>query len=199
MATLSEYTNLVAAEVDDNSSEASAVIVQALKECYQEILEQVDGFIEAISSEEIATVIGTESYTPPAFTEIYNVFYKDSGDYSELKRLDLKEFLSHLNDANGTPTGYFVDGLTVKVAPAPVAVGTLKVYYRARPAELTATSLIPDKYTSVIKDGAIWRYYAYDNNPAANDYLSYYQNGIRRMQQELVTISKLPRPKLFSR
>ena len=199
MATLSEYVSLAQNEVDDNSSEASNVITQAAKEVYQEILEQVDGFLEAVSSEDVATVISTASYTPTAFTEIYDVYYKETGDFVKLQRLDLKEYLSKMNDDDGTPSGYFIDGLTIKLAPAPSTVGTMRVKYRARPAELATTSIIPDKYTSVVKDGMIWRYYAYDNNPAANDYLSYYQNGIRRMQQELFNASNIVKPKIFGR
>jgi hypothetical protein len=199
MATLNEYITLVQNEVDDKSSEAKNVIQQAAKECYQEILEKVDGFIEAVSTQEISTIIGTASYTPNSFTEIYNVHYKDAGDYQELKRIEIQEYLEYINRENSTPEAYFIDGFTIKVAPAPVAVGTLKITYRGTPAELTVTSILPEKFTSIIKDGMIWRYYAYDNNPAANDYLAYYQNGIKRMQQEMFNHNKLSRPKLYNK
>ena len=58
MATLSTYTAIVQAEVDDASARAQTVIERALKDTYQEVLKHVSRYL-----------VGTDTYSVTARSE----------------------------------------------------------------------------------------------------------------------------------
>lgn len=200
--TLTEYTTIVQAEVDDTSSGARVVIQNNIKEIYMEILRRVGRFLVGSTTQEIPAVVGDRTYTPTDFTEIYSVHYKNLGDTDWLKldEMTQDEYLRrNINEDNGTPTKYFVNGLGIELNIPPKDLGTVRVEYLAVPPLINGTSLIPDRYDNVVKLGACYRFFAYEKGAEAEDYFAWYQQALREMEGELSTRIKTPRPKLFGR
>ena len=197
---LTSYTTKVQADVDDRSASAQVVIQRSLQAIYQQVIQKVGRYLLGTSTYTASTVAGTADYTPTDFMQIENVAYSD-GTYKDLKEMTMKEYLdNHLNDSNGTPTHYILNGLQVKLWPTPDAIGTLRVDYVPVEAPLGAgDSIIPDRYSNVIVIGADYMFFAYDSDPKAVDYKGLFEEALRAMTQELATRGKIPRPSLMGR
>lgn len=200
--TLNTYTVLVQAEVDDTSAGAKVVIQNEIKEIYFEILRRVGRYLVGSSTQSITAVVGTRTYTPNDFTEIYSVHYASAGssDYVKLREMTQDEYLdSDINNENGTPTGYFINGLTVELDRPCGDTGIIRVEYISVPSIVNGASLIPDRYNNVVKLGACYRFFAYEKGAEAENYFLWYNQALRDMEAELMTRTKPVRLKIYGR
>lgn len=200
---ISDYRTKVQAEVDDTSSSASTVIDRSIKATYQEILKRVGRYLFGTSNGTETAVSGTADYTPTGFMEMIDVQYKGVGDsdYERLKQITMEDYLAnHINDDPSDPMYYVVNGLQVKLVPTPDDAGTIRYEYLPVKNELggTETSLVPDRYEDAMIMGACYRFFAYDDNPKATEYYTFYQTALRNMIDEL-SVDKVIRPKLFGK
>jgi hypothetical protein len=58
-------------------------------------------------------------------------------------------------------------------------------------------SLIPDRYSKVVKDGAVYRFKAYEDSPAAENYRQWFYDGLRDMVLDLSNAEPIFKPKLY--
>jgi len=200
--TLLSYTTLVQAEVDDTSAGAKVVIQNSIKEIYMEILRSVAEYLVGTATQEITAIVGTRTYTPTDFTEIYSVHYKPVGSdtFIKLDEMLQDEYLSYdINAENGTPTKYFVNGLKIELNCPCGDLGTIRVEYVAVPSLVNSESVIPDRYNNVVKLGACYRFFAYEKGAEAENYYLWYQQALRDMIAELSTRTKIARPKIWGK
>lgn len=196
---LSSYTLLVQTEVDDTSTNATSLIQQYIKETYQEVLRSPAGkMLIAPTTTDTAVTPGTAGYTPTTdWMELYGVLYKSAGQtsYNELKEMVKEDYQKYwINSASSTPMYFVQEGLGIRMVPAPVDAGTLRTITLDVQAELTSQdSIIPTRFQNVVKYGAAYRYKAFDDNPAAIEFESYYRKALKDMLMELMTrVKKVP-------
>lgn len=203
MQTLSTYTTMVQAEVDDASSGSRVVIQNSIKEIYQEILRDVAKFLVGTDTQTKTATAGVRTYTPDTdFIEIMAVHYKGAGesDYSKLEEMSQEDYLNYnVNDDNGTPTNYFINGLKIELNKPCEDAGTIRIEYVAVPEDVDTSSLIPDRYNNVVKLGACYKFFAYEKGAESTEYYSWYQLAKRDMINELSTRVKQITPKLWGR
>lgn len=203
MATLATYTTIVQNEVDDTSSGAVGIIQQYVKETYQEIIRRVGKYLIDPTIEDVTVSISDGTYTPTTnWMELIGVYYKSAGgtNFSELREISQAEYRdTYQNMTDGQPTYFVQEGLGIRIVPSPSDAGTLRTISIAVQAELTGvvTSIIPDRYEHVIKNGASYKYKAFDDNPAATEFERYYLKGLSEMEQELASRTVVKKPKLF--
>jgi hypothetical protein len=198
---IADYRTIIQARVDDTSASASTVIDRSIKATYQEILKRVGQYLLGSSTTTQASVVGTADYTPTAFMFMKDVQYKESGDYTQLKKISMEEYLAnHLNDGTGTPVNYVLNGLQVRLSPTPDVAGTIRYEYIPVEDELTGAevSLIPDRYEDAMIMGACYRFFAYDDNPKSTEYFQWYQQALLNMVQDL-SADKLTQIKFFGK
>jgi hypothetical protein len=203
MANLETYRNLVKNEFDDTSKRAEAVIDQAIKDVYQEIIRYNSKALLAVSEVDTTTSEGTKDYTPLSdYIDVLEVLYKESGDYKELPRVRFERYAeNYINRDNGTPECYAVQGRTFRLMPAPKEAGTLKILHTAPPDAITEdnTSIIPDRYEQVLIFGALARAFAYQLVPDADSYQRLYRTALNEMVQEMGAQDEPIRPLLYGR
>lgn len=200
--TLATYTSMVQAEVDDTSAGAKVVIENNLKEIYFEILRRVGRYLIGSLTQTITASVGTRTYTPEDFTEIYSVHYANEGDsdYKPLKEMTQQEYLQRdINNENGTPTKYFINGLNLELDRPCGDSGLIRVEYIAVPSIVNGTSVIPDRYNNVMKLGGCYRFFAYEKGAEAENYFLWYNQALRDMEQELMTRGIPVKVKLYGR
>lgn len=203
--TRADYLEIVQAEVDDNSTSAISLINQDIQEAYQEILVDTNRYLTPSTSQTISCVVGTGNYTPTtAYTDILAVHYLgSSGDYRQLIQITKDDYLAnHINDDNSEPQYWFENAGTVQVVPQPDYAGTLRLEYVPIPSELTAdasVSIIPDKYTNVVKLGASYKYLAFDKDPATPEYERMYLQAKDVMERELASKTQPVKPTLYNK
>lgn len=205
MATLSTYTTLIQNETDDYSNKGKTIIEQSIKEVYQDFLSEAYKWLFGASSEDTTVTSGDATYTPSSFTSIESVHYKSTTSdtwckLSPISEQDYRDY--HQSDVDSIPRNYFVRGTGVVLVPAPNEAGTMRVvYYPVVPElETGVTSLLPDRFTEVIKLGASAKKFAFDNDPRANDYTMMYERSKKRKLDELAnTQEEYGRAKLWSR
>jgi hypothetical protein len=198
--TLATYTAIVQNEVDDTSTSAKVVIEQDIKEVYQEVLLQAGRYLVSSATYSTTAVAGTAQYTPTEYTDILSVHYKSAGGsvFDKLSQISEDEFLTyHLNDTSSVPTHFYEKAGTINLVPAPSDAGTVRVQYIPVSAELTNVSIIPDRFTNVIKYGASYKFLAYDKDPATTDYWGFYQQALQNMILELSTKTQIIKPKIY--
>lgn len=203
MANLTTYRKQVQDEVDDYSDRAKTIIDQNIKETYQEILLKTARYISGTTSEQITTVSGTSTTTPTnTYQEVLSVHNLNS-NWDLLTQITRDEFLSlHINDSDGTPSRWYMNGSNIELSPAPSTAGTIRVEGVAEPTALsgsTVTSVIPDRFENVVILGAVSRFLGYEKDPLSKDYYSRYQKAFRDMELDLSTRTKTLRPKLWNR
>ena len=194
---LSDYTLLVQREADDTSAQSKPIIERGIMEIYQDFLKEVGKYIVGSSNE--TKTIASGAVTPSSFIEILDVKYVNGTTYELVYPITKEDFLkNHLNDSGSVPQFYFVNGSSLNVSPS-TATGTLRIEYVAVPTELTGdvVSVIPDRYTDVIKTGALYKYLAYDKDPAAVEYKSLYDEAKRKAVMELTTNFEIRKPTLY--
>lgn len=201
--TLETYTDLVQVEVDDTSTSTEGLLQEFIKEIYQEIMAFAAKYLATSTTADTVVTIGDATHVPTnEFYDILTVHYKQetSDNFNLLRQTTRENYLeSHINDDDGTPTQYFIEGNTVHLIPAPIDAGTLRVTSIDIQPELSTTSIIPDRFTRVVVLGAAWRYKAWDDNPAATEYERYYKDAFKMMLDELTTKTKMVQPALFNR
>lgn len=204
MATLATYTTMVQNEVDDTSSGSITIIHQYIKETYQEIIRRVGKYLIAPTIEDTVVTISDGTYTPTTnWMELIGAYYKSAGgtNFSELREISQEEYRdTYQNMTDGQPTYFVQEGLGIRIVPSPSDAGTLRTISIAVQDELTTqTSIIPGRFDHVIKDGASYKYKAFDDNPAATEFERFYLKGLSEMEQELATRTATMKPKLFGR
>jgi hypothetical protein len=202
---LESYTTLVQNETGDQSNTGKTQCEQSIKEIYQEFLREAYKWLIGSSSEDTTVTSGTALYTPSSFTSIVGTYYKSttSDTWCKLAPISEQEYLDyHQNDVDSTPRYYFVQGTKVQLVPAPNEAGTMRVVYMPLIPELETgvTSLVPDRFTDVIRMGASWKKLSFDNDPRAENYLSFYMSAKRNAILELTNRQEETlRPRLFKR
>lgn len=204
MATLSTYTAIVQAEVDDTSARAQTVIDRGLKDTYQEILKHVSRFLVGTDTYSVTASAGTQEYTPTSFYETVRVLWKNASEsnFRVLQEISEAEAIEqHYNEANGTPQYYYRNAQNVILVPTPDNAGTLEVVYVPVQSELegSITSIIPDRYTNVIVLGAIARFKMYEGVQEAVEYQAKYAASLQDMKKELAAQFTPVKPKFFGR
>lgn len=199
--TLNTYVLKVQKECDDSSTNAQSVIQQDVIEIYQEIMLQAYQYLVNSTYEDIPGVVGTQIYTPTAsFTDVFGVSYLPVGstDYSKLRPMSYDDYLNHyLDTSNGRPSKFVVRGSQIILDRPASEAYTLRMFYQPVVTELSGTSLIPDRYTNVVKLGASYKYFAFDDNPKAVEYKGLYEEALRNMILQLSTQQKPVAPKFF--
>lgn len=200
--TLSTYLTIVQSEVDDTSVKGAIIITQLLKETYQEIIQRVYPYLVGYSTQDIAATADLATYTPNDFQDINKVLFKTSTDtnYHTLTPITWDDYLTYyINSTSGTPEYFFKNANVIQIVPAPSESGTLRVIYTPVTAELTSSSIIPDRFSNVVKNGASYKYFAQDDNPKASEYKLFFEEGLRNMINELSQTTEQVRPKFFGR
>lgn len=198
MATRADYRLSVQNEVDDQSTTAATVINNAIRETYQEVIEDAAPYVVGPTVEEVAVTSATVSPTTN-YEEITTVHYKNSDLWDSLTPMTEKQFTDYLNDTSSEPVGYVVRGNNIILTGAPTA-GTLRIQGVSIKNELdddTETSLIPDRFSRVIVLGATYRFKAYEDNPAATEYFQWYMQARQKMMQQLTTKAPIINPTLY--
>jgi len=196
--TITTLTLAVSKEVDDASASAQVVIQRNIQAIYQQVLQKVGRYLGTSTYTQVVTA-STADYTPTDFLELIKVQYQPVGYSSttNLEEITMKDYLdNHFDDLDGTPTKYVLNGLKVKLVPAPQDAGTLTIEYVPAQSALE-TSIIPDKYSDVIVMGACYRFFAYDSDPKAVDYKNLYDEALRSMINELATRGEVFQSKMY--
>ena len=212
--TLATYTTKVQADVDDTSTGSQSLVQQHIKEIYQDIMREAAQYLVGSVTTDYVQTIGDTSQTPTnPFLELRKAYYKPvSGTtFPELDEITEQYYLdNHINNTSGTPTEFYINAGNIVFDRPCSDAGTLRLVTVDVVAELIngATSLIPDRYTEVVKVGAIWKFLAFEKDPAAVDYEIYYHGvpaekgmgGAKgTMLRELATRSKPVKPTLFGK
>ena len=202
METLNSYILKVQKEVDDSSTNAQSVISQDVKEIYQEIMLSASQYLINQTFQDITTTVGTQIYTPNAFVDIVAVSYLPVGStsHSQLNTMRFDEYVGTIDRQNGKPSRYFVQGSQILLDAPSDEAGTLRVYYVPVTSELVNAvdiSLIPDRFTNVVKLGASYKYFAFDDNPKAVEYKNLYEEALRNMILQLATTQRPQSIKFF--
>ena len=204
MATLSTYTAIVQAEVDDTSARAQTVIERALKDTYQEILKHVSRYLVGTDTYSVTAIEGTQEYTPTAFYETVRCLWKNASEtnFNVLQEISEAEAIERFyNSDNGTPHSYYRNAQNVILVPTPDNAGTLEVVLVPVQSELegATVSIIPDRYTNVIILGANARFKMYEGVPEAIEYQAKYAASLQDMKKELAAQFTPTKPKFFGR
>lgn len=202
--TFDDYVDLVQNEADTTATIETNIIKQHIKEIYNDILKEAYKYLVGTTTEDQLTVANQSAYTVTnGFLEVYKVFYKDNNNWDELTQISEVDYLeNYINDNSSTPQYYYLKAFSVYVVPAPsTATGQIRIVYTKIPDELTtgSTSLIPDRYTDVVKIGAMYKWMAYERDPASEIMERRYLNAKYRMITELATKGETLRPKIFNR
>jgi hypothetical protein len=186
--TLNLYSLKVQNEVDDHSTTAQTVISQDIKEIYQEIMLEAYQYLVNSTYEDIPCVAGTQNYTPSDFTDVIGVMFLPAGstNYKKLSGMSFQDYLDNIDNSNGSPSKFVVQGSQI-ILDRPSDTGTLRVFYLPVVSELAVNSLIPDRFTNVVKLGASYKYFAFDDNPKAVEYKNLYEEAKRNMMYQLST------------
>lgn len=202
MQTLSDYLAIVQKTVDSTSASEESQIEQNIKASYQDILKRVGKYLLGVSTDNPTVTAGNSSITPEEFISIEGVFYKTATDWIELTEIKREDFYdSGINSDDATPSKFYLNAQTIELVPAPDTVGTTRVDYVPPAPILTGDvkSVIPERYEDVVKNGASWRYFAFDDNPKATEYERYFLNGLDAMETEMANYGKPLAPKLFGK
>ena len=202
MQTLSDYLAIVQKTVDSTSSSEESQIEENIRASYQDILREIGRWVMGVSTYSVASVASTSTITPPSFVSVEGVFYKtpSATDWSTLEEIKREDFYeSGLNLDDTTPTKFYLNAGGIELVPAPDVAGTVRVDYApsAPILEGSVESVIPEGYEDVVKNGAAWRYFAFDENPKAPEYERYFANGLEAMKNEYRNIGKPLSVKLF--
>jgi hypothetical protein len=199
METLTSYRALVQQVCDDTSAAATQVIDRALKDTYQEVLRQTAKYLVSATREDIPFVIGQNAYaTANDPSKIHSAQYARGGNFSELHNISYDDYLKlFVTETPSTPVYWFVNGSEFNIAPMPSAAGTIRIMYRPIVTELVDTSIIPERYTKVMVDGATYRFKAYEDSPSSTEYKQWYHEGLRDMVLDLSNKEPIFSPKLY--
>lgn len=204
MATRADYRTLIQNEVDDTSTAGENVINNIIREIYQEVVRVCNPYISSDTSETATATAGTGTFTPTnTFSHIRKVLYKQasSDDYMDLSPIGREDYFdNHINDSNGVPMYYHIDGANVVVSPPPADAGTLMIDGSIQVDELdddVTVSLVPDDFSRVIVLGSVGRFLAYEKDPAATEYMAMYAQAKADMLGQLATKGETVRPKLY--
>ena len=193
-----DYRLLVQNEVDDQSTTAAAVINNSIRETYQEVIDEAASYLSGPVAEEV--VVTSATVTPTyTFDVITSIHYKSSDTWRELPRLSEQQYTDYLNDTGTEPQGYVLRGNTIILTGSPTS-GTIRIQGVPIKNELdddTETSLIPDRYSRVIVLGATYRFKAYEDNPAAENYFAWYSQAKQKMLQQLSAKAPVLKPSLY--
>ena len=201
--TRANYLAIVQAEIDDTSTGVVGLLNENISETYQDILVDTNQWITPFEEQTITCVVGQKAYTPTSkYTDILSVYYRNGADdWIKLEQISMKDYFAlHVNDANSDPKYFYENAGTVNIVSPPQTAGEILVFYVPLPDELTidtSVSIIPDKYTEVVKLGASYKYLAYDKDPAAVDYNRMYVGAKDRMIEELSTTTLQEQPPLY--
>lgn len=211
--TLSTYTTDVQNEVDDVSSRAKAVIEEALKEVYQEILSYTVKALVGTTEEDITATVDQRYVTPTNdYLDVLKVLYRPSTDdnFSALTRITEKEYYDdYVNDDSSDPLYFYMNAANIYFDVDCKVAGTVKVSGTVVEAELNGTSVIPDRFTRVVILGAVSRFKAYEGLPDAREYDRLYRGSygaqgrisgaLGDMIAELSRKQPVTRPKLYNK
>lgn len=181
MATLSTYTTMVQNEVDDASDRAKNIIERAIKDTYQEILRFTVEKLAGTTEEDITATADQRYVTPTnTYQDIKKILYKSasSDSYWPLGRITEEDYYQYfVNNDSSTPHRYYLNAGNIYFDVAPSDAGTVRVSGVQVQDELagTTTSIIPDRFNSVLVQGAIARFKAYEGLQDANEYFNYYR------------------------
>jgi len=135
------------------------------------------------------TATGTSAYTSPANLAYFSRITYDS---VKLKRIDMTDRDALDNTgyggsvSTGQPTHYYEYAGSVYLWPVPTAGKSLKYYYYAEPAELTASSTaftVPAMMHGYLQDYVLYRAFAKDAEEGrANFYRQQWETGLLKGQ-----------------
>jgi len=213
MQTLATYVIMTQNEVDDTSQRAKNVIERAVKDTYQEIVRFTFDTLVGTTEEDVtATVDQRYIETVGAYQDIKEVLWKNTSatSYVTLKRSTEEDYYNdNVNTDSGEPGSFYLVGDKIYFNIAPSTAGTVKVAGVIVTPELTADSIIPDRFNSVLVQGSIARFKAYEGLPDANEYFNYYRGPyfeqgkiggqLMNMIEELSTKSPARTIKLFGK
>lgn len=204
MATLSTYTQIVQAEVDDTSARAQTVIERGLKDTYQEILKHVAPYLVGTDTYSVTSSVGTQEYTPTAFYDLVRVLWKNASEssFNVLKEISEEEAIEKwYNSENGRPVHYYRNAQNIILVPTPDTAGTLEVVYVPVQSEIegSVVSIIPDRYTNVVILGAIARFKMYEGVQEAVEYQAKYAASLQDMKKEMAAQTMPLKPSFMGR
>jgi hypothetical protein len=136
--------------------------VEMVNSVYRELYSMREWWWLEASSSAVATVIGTQAYTPSptTFQTIKRVWLVSAGVEIPLEYLpphDLRKRTND-NDSNARPKYWSFFNAQIQLYPVPEAVYTIGYDYISRPADLAAdgdTPVIPSQYHDVMVWGAV--------------------------------------------
>ena len=207
---LSDYVTLVQKEVDDASTDALSIIQRNVIDTYQEMMEDINQYIEGTLTEDTVVTLNKTDYPVTQDANIiHQVAYKpnNAANFKLLNQITLEDYKNDfINRPGSVPTNWFLDGDVINIAPQPGPTedgsGIVRRVYTPNITEpaITDTSLIPDRYTRVVMNGAIYRFKFWENNVYASLYYQqWYEDGVKNMILNLSTKAKTLSPKLYGR
>jgi hypothetical protein len=215
MATLLTYTTMVQNEVDDVSERAKTVIERAIKDTYQEMIRFTIDYLVGTTEEDVTATADQRYITPTNdYQDIKSVLYKPASvsTYNKLRRITESEYYRYyVNSSSSTPQKYYLNASDIYFDVAPEDAGTVRVVGVQVQDELAGNtaSIIPDRFNSVIVQGGIARFKAYEGLPDANEYFNYYRGPyfeqgkiggqLRNMIEELSARQPKSKIKLFGK
>jgi len=201
MANRADYRTAVQNEVDDSSTSAISVINNAIRETYQEVAADISPYVTGDVKEEVAVTSATVTPTN-SYEQITDVRYKSSSTWGFLEQVTEEEFAdTELNYTGSTPSKYMVRGNTIILNGSPTT-GTLRIQGTVVKVELdddVKVSIVPDRFSRVVILGSVYRFKAYEDNPAAENYSLWYQQAKIDMLLQLATKSPIIKPPLYNR
>jgi hypothetical protein len=200
--TLNTYTTLVQQEVDDTSAAARSVIQQKIREIYQEILQQAGKYFVSCIVEDETCTSGISAYpTAQDAIRVKQVAYKpvSCNNFRILSEISHEKYLNeYINRPNSLPVEFYFDGDVLSLAPTPNEAGIVRKVYQPFVSELTDTSIIPDRYTMVLLNGAVAKFKQWEDNIAGTiQYDRWKEKDLRNMILELSTQTKMGKPNFY--
>lgn len=204
--TLNDYVDLVQKEVDDTSTGALPIIQQNVIDTVNEIYAEINEYITATITEEYTATVGKTAY-PTANDSDYieQVSYRplSATNFQILHEISDKDYRDNfINRPNSVPTNWFWNIDEPNIAPAPSDAGTVRIVYRPHTytTNLNDTSLIAERFTRCVLNGAIYKFKFWEQNVYASLYYQqWFEDGLRGMILDLSTRSKTRRVKFFGR
>lgn len=195
---LASYTVMVQKEVDDASAGSETLIQNDIKKTYQEILRFAGRYLIGSDTEDQTATVGLSSYTFQ-FQDIIAVLYAQSGgSFLNLERITEQEYIDfHINDSDGTPSKYYVNGTGINLVPAPSDTGTVRMIFVPITDDVDGTSVVPSRFNDVMVYGASAKFLASDKDPAAVEYFGLYDRAKKSMLLELTARAGTLKPKFF--
>jgi hypothetical protein len=198
MATRIDYKTLVQKEVDDESAGNETLILNMIRETYQEVVAEIAPYINGFETEDVAVTSATVTPTK-SWEEIKTVHYLPAGGTTWMELGRVREEDYDINDTTTVPSKYLIRGNTIILIGSPTS-GSIRIKGMEVIPELdddAEVSIIPDRFSRVIVLGAVYRFLGYEKDPAAENYFVWYQQAKQNMLQQLTTKAPVIRPSLY--